>query len=84
MHSNLFWKNNIVGYKNDQRLSVNKAFLKKAKDYCKKIKIDFSSTPFSFKQLHELVSLKPKFIKIASMDLDNFELLDLAANRNCL
>ena len=81
MHSNLFWKNNIVGFKNDRRLSVDKAFLKKAKNYCTKIKIDFSSTPFSFKQLDELVSLKPKFIKIASMDLDNFELLDLAAKQ---
>ncbi len=81
MHSNLFWNNNKKGFKIDQKLSINISFLEKMRDFCSKVKIDFSSTPFSFKQLEELASLKPKFIKIASMDLDNFELLDLAARQ---
>lgn len=49
-------------------------------DYCKKVSIDFSSTPFEIDQVEVLDRLEVPFIKIASMDIDNFELLDAAAS----
>jgi len=48
------------------------------RDYCGKIGIDFSSTPFSEPQLDELLALNPPYIKIASMDLTNPRLLKAA------
>lgn len=46
--------------------------------YCRRISIDFASTPFSEQQLAELVALDAPFIKIASMDLTNPRLLRAA------
>ena len=48
--------------------------LLKLRNYCREINIDFSSSIFTPNQLKELVSLEPKFIKLASMDL-NYDLL---------
>ncbi len=42
--------------------------------YCKKLKIDFVSTPFDIKSVSELKKLVP-FFKIASADINNFPLL---------
>jgi len=76
MWSKNFLKKNPSLIKDIQRLSVSYSFLKRVRNYCKKIKIDFSSTPFSIKQVDELISLKPEFIKIASMDLVNIKLIE--------
>lgn len=46
--------------------------------YCRRVGIDFASTPFNLRQLDELVSLQPPFVKIASMDLTNPRLLRAA------
>ena len=41
--------------------------------FCKKIKIQLISTPFSKKEADYLVnSIKVPFIKVASMDLNNY------------
>ena len=48
--------------------------LKKLREYCDRVNIDFSSSIFKPNQLEELLFLKPTFIKIASMDL-NYDLL---------
>jgi sialic acid synthase SpsE len=48
------------------------------RDYCRKVQIDFASTPFTEPQLAELVALDAPFIKIASMDLTNPRLLTAA------
>ena len=50
------------------------------KDYCDKINIDFSSTPFTFKEVNLLKSLNVPFIKVASMDIVNYDLLENIAN----
>jgi len=47
-------------------------------DYCKKNKIGFSSSAFSPEEIDLLKSLKVDFIKIASMDITNLELLKYA------
>ena len=48
--------------------------------YCKKKKINFLSTAFDFESMNMLVKHKPKFIKIASGDINNLPLLRLAAS----
>jgi len=49
------------------------------KEYCNKINIDFSSSPFSNGEIDLLVELDVPFIKIASMDINNIPLLRYAA-----
>jgi N-acetylneuraminate synthase len=44
-------------------------------NYCKSIDIDFCSTPFTKKEVDMLQKLDVPFFKIASMDINNFELL---------
>ena len=51
-------------------------------DYCKKKKINFLSTAFDFESMQMLIKHKPKFIKIASGDINNLPLLRLAATFN--
>ncbi len=53
--------------------------LTEMRDYCLQVGIDFSSTPFNVEQLDHLVALGTKYIKIASMDLNNPRLLKAAA-----
>ncbi|MCK0115070.1 N-acetylneuraminate synthase family protein [Gelidibacter sp. F63206] len=45
------------------------------KDYCKTIGIDFCSSPFSKNEVDLLIKLDVPFLKIASMDINNLELL---------
>tara|TARA_B100000787_G_scaffold163912_2_gene146049 strand:+ start:399 stop:1397 length:999 start_codon:yes stop_codon:yes gene_type:complete len=48
--------------------------------FCKKKSIDFASTPFSDEELNFLTKkIKVKFIKIASMDLNNYQFLEKVA-----
>ncbi|XDD51523.1 N-acetylneuraminate synthase family protein [Leptospira sp. WS92.C1] len=44
-------------------------------EYCKSRKVDFLSTPFSKEEVDLLENLNVPFFKIASMDLNNLELL---------
>jgi N-acetylneuraminate synthase len=53
--------------------------LRVMRDYCREIGIDFASTPFDPKQVTDLVDLKAPFIKIASMDLNNNDMLRASA-----
>jgi len=55
---------------------------KELKDYCKKIAIDFCSTPFSEKEVDLLNNLGVTYFKIASMDINNLELLKYVAKFN--
>ena len=53
------------------------------KKYCQTLQIDFNSTPFSKKEADFLVDeLKVDFIKIASMDLNNYPFIKYLAGKN--
>jgi len=59
---------------------VEKYYLKEdqhyeLKEYCEKIGIDFCSSPFSITEVDLLAKLDVPFFKIASMDINNLELL---------
>lgn len=50
------------------------------RNYCKKIKIDFGITPLSYNEASICNSiLKPDFIKIASMDCNNYDFINYVA-----
>ncbi|MHA1491129.1 MAG: N-acetylneuraminate synthase family protein [Promethearchaeota archaeon] len=51
------------------------------KEYCQKIGVDFCSTPFSKQEIDLLIDLDVPFIKIASMDINNLELLKYGAKQ---
>ena len=66
-----------------EKFSLSENQLLKLKKYCKTIKIDFTSTPFSKGEVDFLVNkLNVPFIKVASMDLNNYPFLKYIAKQN--
>ena len=66
-----------------EEFSISEAELIEMKKICDEIKIDFTSTPFSKKEADFLVNtLNAPFIKVASMDLNNYPFLDYLARKN--
>lgn len=66
-----------------EKFSISQNQLKEMKLYCDEIEIDFSSTPFSKNEVDFLADiLKPKFIKVASMDLNNYPFLEYISKKN--
>lgn len=51
------------------------------KEYCDNKKVDFCSTPFSEYEVDLLDKCKVPFFKVASMDINNFQLLNYLADR---
>jgi len=51
------------------------------KQYCKNHNIEFCSTPFSKEEVDLLIELDVPFIKVASMDINNLELLKYMAKQ---
>ncbi len=51
------------------------------KKYCDVIGIEFSSTPFSKGEVDLLIELDVPYIKVASMDINNFDLLSYIAKQ---
>jgi N-acetylneuraminate synthase len=82
LYNDSYWEKNKKDFLISKKVSADFSFLKKMNFFSKKNKIDFSSTPFNEKQLKELITLKPSFIKIASMDIDNLEFIDMCARLN--
>lgn len=65
-----------------EEFSVSEKQLKEMKIFCDEIGIDFSSTPFSKREVDFLVDeLKVEFIKVASMDLNNYPFLKYIAKK---
>ena len=65
-----------------EEYSISEAELLAMRDFSRKIGIDCSSTPFSKKEADFLVDkLKSPFIKVASMDLNNFPFLTYLAEK---
>lgn len=66
---------------------VQKYYLRKEqhaelKKYCDKVQISFLSTPFSMEEADLLEELEVPFYKIASMDINNLQLLEHVAKKN--
>lgn len=66
-----------------EEYSVSEQELYELKKYADKIGIDFATTPFSQREVDFLADeLKVGFIKVASMDLNNYRFLEYIAHKN--
>lgn len=62
---------------------VSEEQLREMMEFCKSLGMDFASTPFSRKEVDFLAGkLKAGFIKVASMDLNNYPFLEYIAGKN--
>ena len=66
-----------------EEYSISEEELLKMKKFCEEVGIDFASTPFSKREVDFLVDvLQAPFIKVASMDLNNYPFLEYIAKKN--
>ena len=70
-------KSRVKQYNFLKKLEFSEKNLLKIKKHCQKNNIEFMATPFDRESLKTLIKFKVKKIKVASSDLNNFELLDL-------
>ena len=76
LFSKEFYKKNTNLQKQVLKYKLNFNQLSQLRDIAKKAEIDFGTTVFTTKELKEAVNIKCDFIKIASMDLNNYHLLN--------
>ena len=82
LYSKKFFNKNPVSKRFFDKYSLDNSQLKKLALYSKKIGISFSSTPYSDEEVNFLVNeCNPAFIKIASMDLNNYLFLKFIAKK---
>ncbi len=83
LYSKKVYSNDKKLEKTIDKLAVTENLLIKFYKYSKKIGIDFTSTPFSKTEVDFLIKkVKVPFVKIASMDLVNLDLIEYVAKRN--
>jgi len=65
-----------------EKFSMSERELLEMRDACRRVGIDFASTPFSKREVDFLVGeLEAGFVKVASMDLNNYPFLDYIARK---
>ncbi len=67
---------NIELYKSFEKLECSVQFYAQLKEYSEKIGIGFICSPFGLKSLSELALLNPHYYKVASPELNYYELLN--------
>lgn len=83
LYSKIVYEKNPIAKRMVNSFSLNEEELLDAFSYCQKIGIDFSSTPYSTSEVDFLVEkCQAPYIKIASMDLNNYPFLDYVARKN--
>ncbi len=65
----------------DTRLELSDKDYKKIKEYCKKIKIDLIVTPWDEKSVDSLLKIGVKYLKIASIDANNYHFCEYVASK---
>jgi N-acetylneuraminate synthase len=82
LYSNEYYESNPMAKRMVQRFSLNEESLLHMAKYCNKKGIDFSSTPYSEAEVDFLVEkCNAKFLKIASMELNNPLFLEYIAKK---
>lgn len=83
LYSKTYYEQNPVAKRIIQKFSFSEEKLFDIAQYCNEIGIDFSSTPYSEKEVDFLVhECNVPFIKIASMEINNYDYLYYIANKN--
>lgn len=83
LYSKTYYEQNPVAKRIIQKFSFSEEKLFEIAQYCNEIEIDFSSTPYSEPEVDFLVhECDVPFIKIASMEINNYDYLHYIANKN--
>jgi N-acetylneuraminate synthase len=75
LYSKTFYRENPIASRFVRKFSFSEAQLLEAAEFCRQQGIAFSSTPYSRPEVDFLVGSGAPFIKIASMELNNYEYL---------
>lgn len=76
LYSKTYYKQNPIAKRFVNKLSLLPDELKELADYCKKLNISFSSTPYNEEEVDFLIDeCNAPFIKIASMEINNPDFL---------
>lgn len=83
LYSKSYYDKNPISKRIVQKFAIKPSDLKDLAEYCKSINIDFSSTPYSNLEVDFLANeLNAPFIKIASMEINNYDFLRYIAAKN--
>ena len=80
LYSKTFYMGNPIAKRIVQKFSLSQDQLRELADYCRETGIDFSSTPYSEPEVDWLIELNVPFIKISSMEINNYGFLRYAAS----
>ena len=76
LYSNDFYKENPMAKRFVKKFSLDENEQEILAEYCKSVNIDFASTPYSINEANFLINkCKVPFIKVASMDINNYPYL---------
>jgi len=82
LYSKSVYAANPIAKRMVDRFSFSEAQLWEVAEYCRKLGIGFSSTPYSKQEVDFLIeTCNAPFVKIASMDLNNYPFLHYVANK---
>lgn len=81
LYSKTYYKANPIAKRFVDKFSMNEDQLREVIDHCKAAGVSFSSTPYSNEEVDFLVSVGVPFIKIASMEINNYPFLEYIANK---
>lgn len=82
LYSNDFYQENPIAKRFIKKFSLSPDQLHELSIYARSIEIDFASTPYSIEEVDFLIDkCGVPFIKVASMDINNYPLLKHIANR---
>lgn len=79
LYSKTYYKANPIAQRIVSKFSLSEDQLKECASYCKEIGVAFSSTPYSEAEVDALLELGVPYIKIASMDINNYRYLKYVA-----
>lgn len=79
LYSDEYYCENPIAKRIVKGFSLDEAKLEELFQYCKEIGIDCSSTPYSESEVDFLIKMDVPFIKIASMEVNNFPFLEYIA-----
>lgn len=83
LYSKIVYQNNPIAKRMVDKFALGENELLEACEYCKKAGIDFSSTPYSNEEVDFLVDkCQAPYVKVASMDLNNYPFLEYIAKKN--
>lgn len=83
LYSKTYYDENPIAKRIFNKFSMDESQLLEVANYCKEVGIDFSSTPYSKQEVDFLLDeCDAAFIKIASMELNNYPFLEYIAKKD--